>query len=389
MIIEYVTSVPLHEVSAPSHHVLGVCRAFQLASHDVRLVCPSPGIPAGYPVAPNPKVTRFPFYSGKAGWWLYHGLLAAHLRAAAITGRLAGLYYFRLSPSHLVTRAMQSLHRPAALELNGLDYLTLPGAAGMLAAFDYILVGTDEMKRAVHAAFPALRAQVLVQSNTGIDPGRVTPIAFDAARAETGLPDGAFVALILTGFWPYYDFETACTALAAVATRRPVTLVIAGAGERQSAAQAAWLKWKDCLDIRFLGPISGRSLSLCISAADVCINLISHAKLSEGNGKGQKTIDYLAHGRPVIESVTGQLPVPEWLSKYTFPVEAANSKAVEDALLWIMDHRDAAAATAEAGRDYVMAEFNWSRIVRNFLRHLGPPQPEPQPDPQPEKKTAA
>jgi len=253
----------------------------------------------------------------------------------------------------------------------------------MLREFDFIMVGSDEMKRAVHHAFPTLPGQVIVQSNIGIDAVRVNSIEWSVARAETGLPPGAFVALILSGFWSYHDFETAWTALAAVAGRRPVILLIAGSGEQQTAVKAACLKWADRLDVRFLGPITGRCLSHYTSAADVCINLISRDRLSsEGNGKGQKTIDYLAHGRPVIESITDRLPVPEWLRNHTFPVNAGDSIAVADALIWIMDHRDAANAIAAAGRNYVMAEFTWSRVIGDFLSRLGSTrQPEPrQPD---------
>jgi glycosyltransferase involved in cell wall biosynthesis len=382
MRIEYVTSVRLHEVSAPSHHVLGVSRAFRMAGYDVTLICPVPGIPAEYPAAQTGQVIQFPFYEGKVGWWLFHAFLAARLRAAALTGRLADLYYFRLSPCFLVSGSIKSLQRPTALELNGLDYLSLPGAANMLREFDFIMVGSDEMKRAVHHAFPTLPGQVIVQSNIGIDAVRVNSIEWSVARAETGLPPGAFVALILSGFWSYHDFETAWTALAAVAGRRPVILLIAGSGEQQTAVKAACLKWADRLDVRFLGPITGRCLSLYTSAADVCINLISRDRLSsEGNGKGQKTIDYLAHGRPVIESITDRLPVPEWLRNHTFPVNAGDSIAVADALIWIMDHRDAANAIAAAGRNYVMAEFTWSRVIGDFLSRPGSRQPEPrQPD---------
>jgi glycosyltransferase involved in cell wall biosynthesis len=369
MKIEYVTSARLEEASAPALHVRGVSRAFQRAGHDVKLICPKPLNPDGVRWDEFRR-RHYPFSPRRGGWRVFQTLVAAHLQTAAIRRDLPDLYYLRFSPGALIARTLGRLPRPKALELNGLEYLRSHDASGMLRNSDFILVGTTEMKEAVQRRFPDLAARLIVQSNTGIDPMDIAAIGPHEARKIAGLPTDAYVALILTGFQPHQDFETAFTALAKVRAGKAVIVLIAGDGPRLREAQSAAVKWSDRMEVRFAGQISGRLLSACISASDVCINLLSRTKLLEGNGKAQKTIDYLAYGRPVIESVTRERPVPPWLNTYAFPVIAEDADSVSAALEWTLRHPAESDRKASAGREFVMAEFTWSYIIRKFLREI-------------------
>jgi glycosyltransferase involved in cell wall biosynthesis len=359
----------MNEASAPANHVFGVVNALRQLGHELTIVCPSDGgkPPLGREGIP---MRRFAFYNFRGGWRLYEAQVASYLM---LCRHDADVHYFRLSPSRLVARVMRRLEGTKVVEINGLDIISQPVTLAYLGGADIVTVGSHEMKRAIMEGCSGLRAEILVQSNCGVSSDQILRISRSAAREEAGLAHDAMIVLFVSTFQPYHDFDTIFRSLSAFASRceaEKIILLLPGEGPTLNTVRERAGHCSGRVDIRFVGSLRGRALSLHIASADVCVNLLTRSKVAEGNGKAQKTVEYLAHGRPVIESVAPRLPIPEWLSAGAFLVPAQDPAAVTAMLTWLRENPAEAVRRSTAASAYVEERFQWRAVVSGLVGAL-------------------
>lgn len=156
-----------------------------------------------------------------------------------------------------------------------------------------------------------------------------------------------------------------------LAGRPDVTLVIVGGHPAEALTELRARSAALGLTHRILFPGVAPSLEmpLYFRAADVLVAPKTTSVLNRA-GFPVKLIEYLASGRPVVASATGDIPlaVDDGVEAMLVPPE--NPVALADAINALLDDPDRARAMAEAGRRRVRREFDVAPVGEYIRREL-------------------
>jgi len=88
---------------------------------------------------------------------------------------------------------------------------------------------------------------------------------------------------------------------------------------------------------------------------------------SRQEGLGTSVLDALAMARPVVATAAGGIPEMIRGGEHGLLVAPADPRALADSLLWMLDHREQAAALGAAGKRRVEQEFSVEHTVAGTL----------------------
>jgi phosphatidylinositol alpha-1,6-mannosyltransferase len=281
---------------------------------------------------------------------------------AALTLRAAG----KLGHVHVAAHGRELLLAP---------WRALPLAQGgydrvrrkTLVSADTILAGshfTAGLARDLGADPERIRV-----THYGTDPTRFQPRDASALRERLGL--GARpVLLTIARLVERKGIDTVLDALPAVLARHPdAVYVIAGDGPESDALKARARRLGVERAVHFAGAVTDEELPLWYSLADVFV-MPSRSDPPDVEGFGIVFLEAAACERPVVAARAGGIPdaVADGVTGMLVPPGDAGALARELAALLGDEARRA--ELGRRGRERVLADFTWDRVVERTLEAL-------------------
>jgi len=94
------------------------------------------------------------------------------------------------------------------------------------------------------------------------------------------------------------------------------------------------------------------------------MDMVVHPSLQEGFANA--VLEAMAAGKPVVATDVGGNPEAVVQGETGLLVPPRDSRALADAIIWMLDHPDEAARFGETGRNRVADHFEISRMVRQY-----------------------
>jgi len=282
-------------------------------------------------------------------------------------------------PAALALRVAGGL-RQVAVAAHGRELLLEPWQTVPLAQGGYDAVRRASITRAdrilAGSAFtaglvrdlgaPAERIRV---THYGTDPSRFHPLDPGPLRARLGLGAGP-VLLTIARLVERKGIDTVLTALPAIRQAVPdLTYVIAGDGPEAETLKALAARLGVAPSTRFIGAVPGDDLPLYYSLADVFV-MPSRSTPPDVEGFGIVFLEAAACERAVVAARAGGIPdaVADGVSGLL--VRPDDPAALATAITGLFQDPGRRAELGRRGRERVLAEFTWERVVDRTLAAL-------------------
>jgi L-malate glycosyltransferase len=269
-----------------------------------------------------------------------------------LAARLAGRRRRGERPVTVVSRRVDfSIHKRRLLDFSRLKYTW---------GVDRIVCVSDMIRRVLLA--DGLPPALLSVVHSGVDLSRFerVPDRSHDYRREFGVPLGAPVIGNVAHCAEHKGQRDLLDAAPAVLRKFPeARFLVVGEGELLAALeeQAARLGIAD----RVLFPGFRTDVPALLAWFDVfCFP-------SRQEGLGTSVLDALAMARPVVATAAGGIPEMIHGGEQGLLVAPADPQALADSLLWMLDHREQAAAMGAAGRERVQREFSVEHTVAGTI----------------------
>ena len=269
-----------------------------------------------------------------------------------LAARFAGRRQRGDRPATVVSRRVDfSIHKRRLLDFSRLKYTW---------GLDRIVCVSEMIRRVLLA--DGLPPELLAVVHSGVDLSRFAGVIDRSHdyRREFGVPMGAPVIGNVAHCAAHKGQRDLLDAAPAVLARFPeARFVIVGEGELLPALkeQARALGIAD----RLLFPGFRTDVPSLLAWFDVfCFP-------SRQEGLGTSVLDALAMGKPVVATAAGGIPEMIRGGEHGLLVAPADPRALADSLLWMLDHREQAAALGAAGRLRVQHEFSVEHTVAGTL----------------------
>lgn len=363
MRIVYLASIDIAEFNAPANHVKE-CVSAMSKQHDVTLISARRRILQGHPTLSGVRQISVAFPKINGGWRYFERRAAWALRKSGCGPK--DVVYLRTSPSRIIASALREMTCTKVLEVNGMEASGHPNFEGMMDVADIVLVGTESTRNSLGQKFPASAHKVLVHSNIGLDGIHFRPKDKIRARKALGFPENARLALHVSGFQAHHDYETLLGSAESIRSNdQDFQLILVGDGERRADIMKS--KSAQTEAVQFTGAVGVEVLSDYIAAADVCLNAMTMEKLLHGNGNAQKTMEYFACERPVIETIDPGQEVPSWLAEHAMCIPPGDGVAMADAVRKVLDKPAQWEQKAASARELLLRTHSWDAVVANTL----------------------
>lgn len=200
---------------------------------------------------------------------------------------------------------------------------------------------------------------------------RVTPNGVNTTRiAPSRVPSaGDPVVLFVGTLKPWHGVEVLLQAAALAQERWQVRIVGDGPQGPVLAAQAARLG----LDVDFRGAVAPGDIPAALAGA--AVSVAPYPVLAGGSDQyfsPLKIYEYAAAGLPVVASRVGQVPSIVRHAVNGLLVEPSDPAALADAIDSLVADPGFAQRLGQAGREMVLAEHSWSRVLDQILRGIEP-----------------
>lgn len=365
MKIIYLTSVDPSQSNAPANHV-SECVEIMARDHEVRLIHGTSRLFLKQRSQGNLVIKPIFFHRFHGGWRYFER------RVASLVQRYSSeeetLLYMRMPPSGVMASMLLKYRGMKVMELNGLEVLESPHFDAMSRSVDLLLVGTTVSRSILASRFPKIAEKIFVHSNVGVNIQRFQPKSRSAAREMLGISGEDEVVVHVSGFQQHHDFDTLIKAIEVLKSRRTrLKLFLVGNGARMSeiVKQADTLVAMEA--IVFVNEVDTDRLKNYIAAADVCVNVMTKKRHLQGNLNAQKTYEYIACERAVIESHDVSHPVPDWVRNSILLVPAEDCKCLIEALDSSICERDKWEERVSNIRTELIASHSWAAVVENTL----------------------
>jgi glycosyltransferase involved in cell wall biosynthesis len=107
-------------------------------------------------------------------------------------------------------------------------------------------------------------------------------------------------------------------------------------------------------------------------ASDVCVDPLVPSYVAEDNLRPAKLWEYLASGRPVVETIDPTLPVADWAVEWMALVPPQSHEALADALRDIRDRPEVWAKKGLQAREWVLANHTWKQVAEKIASAMAP-----------------
>lgn len=379
MKITYITSIDPEEIGAPANHVIGSITALS-DEHEVFLLHARHNFFSGRRSTTSYRADSIYFPRLNGGWRYFEYMISR--RIPTLNNLSDGVIYLRISPSAKIAKALHLSNCFKVIEINGLEVIEHPSFEKTLLSVDMILVGTYAMKQNVIGRYPSFQKKLAVHSNVGIDLGLFSLGDQDDAREMLRIDSKEEVILHISGFQSHHDFECIFEAFALLTTQRArLRLLLVGEGPRSREVEEMIERSTIKNNVTFVGSVPVEKLAHYITCADVCVNSLTEDKLLEcGNLNAQKTYEYIACERPVVESCNMHMEIPAWAKRNIVCVKAGDPAAFFDGLNLALDNIDYWNERAKILRDELIVPLSWKSVTENTVElikaRLAPDRPD-------------
>jgi glycosyltransferase involved in cell wall biosynthesis len=223
---------------------------------------------------------------------------------------------------------------------------------------DMVIANSEAVRQdAVHQE--GLPIDKITVIHNGLEASRFDIPPNDELRRFLNFQKGAPVVGVIANFIYYKGHQFFLDAWASVVEKFPEAVVLlVGDGplrqEFEGKVDAMGLKES----VRFLGTRQDVPELLAI------MNVVVHPSLEEGFSN--TILEAMAAGKPVLATDMGGNPEAVVQGETGLLVPPRDSRALADAIIWMLDHPDEAARFGEAGRHRVAEHFEISRMVRQY-----------------------
>lgn len=266
------------------------------------------------------------------------------------------------------TLARLSAFHPCLLSAWGSDVYAFPGQSPLhrrviadnFAAADRVSSTSRAMAARIRELQPAVRSVDVVPF--GIDCQRFAP------RAVASDP-GTLTIGTVKALTPVYGIDVLIRAFAAVRARllgtdpdlaRHLRLLIVGDGPERKALERLTRELGIADDVEFAGKAPHHRVPTFLRRLDV------YAALSRSEGFGVAVLEASACGVPVVVSDAGGLPEVVLDGVTGLVVRRENVRAATAALLRLIGDSELRSRMGRAGREHVLAEYEWTSCVRRM-----------------------
>lgn len=227
----------------------------------------------------------------------------------------------------------------------------------VIAGADLRVAVSEEVAAAVWKIEPHA-STVVVPNGVDVDLFGKLPTRA-SARAQLGVPPGAFAMCFTGTIRPWHGLDVALRALAHLPQH--YMLVVAGDGEIRGELEALAREMNVAERVRWLGHVSHDRVPAVLAACDVA--LAPYPPLEHFAFSPLKLYEYLAAGVPVVASDLGQIRHVLSDGRFGGLVTPGDIHALVKAVLDVGNDGATARAAAEAGRDYALAHHGWNRRI--------------------------
>ncbi len=367
MNILYITNIDISEKGAAANHIIDIIKSLKKQNCTVNLISASDKLMKVRYFYSNPLLW-YPRFKG--GWWLFQFQLIIY--SIFNIFQQNEIIYIRLSPSYLISYFLKKKKSKKIIELNGLEVINHPHFKYMLVMGDIILVGTNTTASIMAKKFPSIKEKIKINSNIGVDKDKFFVKKKSECRDYLNIDDEYEIILNVSGFQAHHDFDTLISAFIQVNNKRmSVKLFLVGDGPRKKEIEHKYDELIKSGKLIMVGAVRQSELLFYIGAADVCVNSMYNNKLQQhGNFNAQKTYEYMACNRPVIESCSFEIEIPEWISDYVTCVPAEMKNELSLAFERILKNKEFFNLKANEARKLVIEKFSWATVSKNII-HLG------------------
>lgn len=200
--------------------------------------------------------------------------------------------------------------------------------------------------------------RILVIRN-GLDVRRFDVAADGRFRESLHLEKRSPVIGVIANFIPYKGHRFFLDAWATVLEKCPdgVALLV-GDGPLGKELETKVEETGLCDSVRFLGTRQDVPELLAL------MDLVVHPSLEEGFSNA--ILEAMAAGKPVVATNVGGNPEAVINGETGLLVRPSDSRALAEAMLWMIDHPEEAIRFGRAGRKRVEEDFEISRVVREY-----------------------
>jgi colanic acid biosynthesis glycosyl transferase WcaI len=389
------------EVGATQIRLSAMCKELVRAGHSVEVVTAMPHHPAGI-ISPE--------YRGRFYSWEFQGAVKVHrvwLYAVRGSGmaRIAGYLSFMITsmfglfkatrpdfvfvdspPLFLgVTGWMASalwncplifnvadLWPDSARDLGVIKSGLLLRAAYSLERWiyrraDYLTAVTDGVRDVLLNKKDVPKTKVLFLPN-GVDTELIQPIDGDEQlKAKLGLSGKRVI--IYAGNHGYAAAADQILHAAALLTQqRDLHFVFVGDGPEKARLQALAQELR-LSSVSFLDPVPLAELPSLLALADIAVITLRRAGVTSG-ARPAKAFVMMAAGKPIVLAATGEAERLIRTAESGVVVPPHEPRKLAAALLKMLADPQAARRMGERGRQFVIGNFEWSVLVRSWLKQL-------------------
>ena len=197
----------------------------------------------------------------------------------------------------------------------------------------------------------------------------VAPEAFSVTASSSeirdryGLDRDSLILVHVSSFRGHHDFDTLLEAASMLKFRYQIVFVGAGSREEEIRSNAV----ANGINARFLGDRSLPEVAELLTAADLCVDPLMPFYVADDNLRPAKLWEYLASGRPVIESIDVNVPVADWAREHLSLVPAADAAALAAAITDIQCRPEHWSEKAARAREWVFANHTWKQVAEEII----------------------
>jgi glycosyltransferase involved in cell wall biosynthesis len=222
-----------------------------------------------------------------------------------------------------------------------------------------LVIANSEAVRADTLRREGLPAERVIVIHNGLEPGRFARPPDADLRRRLGVDKAPVVVGVVANFIPYKGHRFFLDAWARVVARHPdaVALLVGdGSGRRELEARAGAMGLDGSL--RFLG--SRLDVPEILGVVDILV----HPSLEEGFCNA--ILEAMAAGKPVAATAVGGNPEAVVEGETGLLVPPGDGRALAEAIGWLLDRPEQAAAFGHAARRRVAERFELSRMVTQY-----------------------
>ena len=361
----YLTSIEVDGKSAASNHVTEMINGMVKNQVDVHLVCTCKNL---IDTRMKKKFTKLWFPRFKGGWLV----LQLQIIIFLMFKNNYDFIYFRLSPSRLIPIFLSTITKPKIMELNGIEIINNRSFKNLAKCASKVLVSTESSRKILAKRYPEIKENIFINSNVGVSIDRFSNKNKVVSRKKLGLINSEIIFIVVSGFQSHHDFDTVLNAFSLFNKKdRSSKLILVGDGPRREEIEGkvkAIFKEKE---VTFTGSLYIEEVSEYISAADICLNIMYKWKLSHhGNLNAQKTYEYMAVGRPIIETCISSSPIPSWALERMILINPESINELYQALTLVSENYDFYQQKYSSNNTFVSSMYSWDKIAENVIAQI-------------------